>query len=341
MTHDHLQMIWFLLIGVLLVGYTILDGYDLGAGFWHLFAKKEEHKTQILNSVGPFWDGNEVWLLTGGGALFAAFPHVYATVFSGFYLALMLVLLALICRAVSIEYRNKVDSPGWKRTWDLLFGLGSALPALLFGVALGNVLRGIPLNESHTFTGNFFTLLNPYALLFGLTGLAMFMTHGAVYIAMKSDKDLGELAGKWAKASWLIYLVLFVVLNISTIVFKRHLGLDNPIIGLNTVIAIFVLVDIMLLGFAMRRGEFGRAFLMSSIGMAGLWLMVGVGLFPNIVYALDAPEYNLTITNASSSRLTLQTMFIIALIGMPFVIGYTIWAQRALGGKVGIEPEEY
>lgn len=184
-----LQVIWFILIGVLLLGYTILDGYDLGAGFWYLFTKKEAHKKAIINAIGPFWDGNEVWILTGGGAIFAAFPDVYATVFSGFYLALMLVLLALIFRAVPIEYRNQHDNPQWKKWWDLGFGLGSALPALLFGVALGNVVNGLPLDELINFTGNFFTLLNPYPLLFGLTGFAMFLTHGALYIQLKTDGE--------------------------------------------------------------------------------------------------------------------------------------------------------
>src|SRR5512147_1077494 len=172
-----LNTVWFLLIGVLLTGYAILDGFDLGVGVLHLFARDEEERRLHINAIGPVWDGNEVWLLTGGGALFAAFPVVYATVFSGFYLALMLLLVALILRAVSMEFRSKVDSPGWKKVWDWAFGIGSLLPAILFGVAFGNVLRGIPINEQGLFTGSFLELLNPYAILIGLLSLALFTMH--------------------------------------------------------------------------------------------------------------------------------------------------------------------
>jgi len=175
-----LQVTWFLLIGVLLTGFAILDGFDLGVGVWHLRARGDRERRTLLNAVGPVWDGNEVWLLTAGGALFAAFPPVYASVFSGFYMALMLLLLALIFRAVSMEFRGKVESDGWRRFWDLGFGLGSALPAILFGVAVGNIMRGIPLDADGNFTGTFFSLLHPYALATGLLSLAAFVCHGAI-----------------------------------------------------------------------------------------------------------------------------------------------------------------
>jgi len=174
-----LQVAWYFLIGLFLLVYAILDGFDLGVGFWYLFAKKEDHRRLLLNAIGPVWDGNEVWLLTGGAAIFAAFPQIYATVFSGFYLALMLVIFGLIFRAVSIEFRDKGESPGWRNFWGAAFGIGSILAALLFGVAVGNILRGLPLDEHGNFTGTFFTLLNPYALLIGLLGFVMFATHGA------------------------------------------------------------------------------------------------------------------------------------------------------------------
>ncbi|MCL5030614.1 MAG: cytochrome d ubiquinol oxidase subunit II, partial [Bacteroidetes bacterium] len=174
-----LNLTWFLLVGVLIIGYAILDGFDLGVGVIHLFTKDEIEKRIEMNAIGPVWDGNEVWLLTGGGALFAAFPIVYATVFSGFYIAFMLLLTALIFRAVSFEFRGKVNSSGWKKLWDLAFGLGSLLPSILFGVAIGNILRGIPINEQGNFTGSFIDLLNPYSILIGLLSLAMFIMHGA------------------------------------------------------------------------------------------------------------------------------------------------------------------
>ena len=173
-----LQVTWYFLIGFLLTVYAVLDGFDLGVGFWHLFTKSDEDRRVLLNAVGPVWDGNEVWLITGGGALFAAFPHVYATVFSGMYLALMLVLYALIFRAVSMEFRSKDPSARWRAGWDAAFSLGSVVPALLFGVALGNLLRGLLLDATKTYVGGFFNLLNPYALLIGVVGLAMIATHG-------------------------------------------------------------------------------------------------------------------------------------------------------------------
>ena len=191
-----LQTTWFLLVGVLLAGYTILDGFDLGVGTLHLFlAKDDRERRTSLNSIGPVWDGNEVWLLTGGGALFAAFPPVYATVFSGFYLALMLLLVALIVRAVSLEFRSKEASPRWRQGWDVAFAVSSALPALLFGVALGNVLRGVPLDADGEYAGTFFTLLNPFALVVGLGGLAMFVMQGACWLNLKTEGAMKARAG--------------------------------------------------------------------------------------------------------------------------------------------------
>lgn len=169
-----LNTIWFVLVAVLITGYAVLDGFDLGVGVLHLLTKKEEEKRVNINAIGPVWDGNEVWLLTGGGALFAAFPVVYATVFSGFYIALMLLLLALIFRAVSFEFRGKVENERWKKSWDYAFGIGSLLPLILFGVAIGNILRGIPIDINGIFTGNFFTLLNPYSILVGVLSLFLF-----------------------------------------------------------------------------------------------------------------------------------------------------------------------
>jgi len=187
-----LQTIWFLLVGVLLIGYAILDGFDLGVGVLTLFRKNAHDRRLMINAIAPVWDGNEVWLLTGGGALFAAFPPVYATVFSGFYLAFMLLLVFLILRGISMEFRSQVDSPAWKNFWDLMFGIGSLVPAILYGVAIGNILRGIPLDETQTFTGTFLGLLNPYAILIGVLGLVMFVCHGAIYMTMKAEGQLED-----------------------------------------------------------------------------------------------------------------------------------------------------
>jgi cytochrome d ubiquinol oxidase subunit II len=329
-----LQITWFLLIGLLLTVYAILDGFDLGLGFWHLFAKKDEERRMLISAVGPVWDGNEVWLLTGGGAIFAAFPPVYATVFSGFYLALMLLLLALIFRAVSVEFRSKVESSGWRRAWDTAFGLGSSLAALLFGVALGNLLRGLPLDAEGNFQGSFFTLLNPYALMIGATGFAMLVTHGALYVSLKTSGELESRARSWAKIAWLGYLGLFAGASTVTITVMPGL-LDNYLYSpILFVIPGLALLFIVLLGVFTIRGNPRRAFLFSALSIVGLMSTAGASLFPRLVPALGAPELSLTAFNSSSSELTLTTMLILALCGMPLVIAYTIWAHKKFAYKI-------
>jgi cytochrome d ubiquinol oxidase subunit II len=334
-----LQTIWFLLIGVLLTVYAILDGFDLGVGFWHLFTKKDEHRRAFLNAIGPVWDGNEVWLLTGGGAIFAAFPHVYATVFSGLYLALMLVLFALIFRAVSIEFRSKSPSASWRNTWDRAFSIGSVVPALLFGVAVGNILRGLALDATKNFTGTFFDLLNPYALLFGLLSFAMFITHGALYLVLKTENELALRAKRWAQNVWGIYLGLFVLASIVTIITQPQL-LENyfnvPVLWLFPIFAIAMIIAVRVFN---GKDKAGRAFLSSSLAIVGLCATAAAGLFPNLVPALNNPQWSLTVVNASSSTLTLTVMLILALLGMPIVIGYTIWIYRTFRGKVKLDAD--
>jgi cytochrome bd ubiquinol oxidase subunit II len=328
-----LQVTWFLLIGGLLTVYAILDGFDLGVGFWHLFTKKDNERRNLLKSIGPVWDGNEVWLLTGGGAIFAAFPPVYASVFSGLYLAVMFLLFALILRAVSIEFRSKVEAPGWRKTWDLGFGCGSSLAALLFGVALGNLLRGLPLDESGNFTGTFFSLLNPYALLIGLVGFGMLATHGALYIRFRTDGDLSTKARGWALKSWVVYLVLFCAAVIATIATQGHLldnYLSNPVLWLIPAVS---LASLAMIGIFTSKDKPKLAFVASSLSIASMMGLAGAAMFPNLVPALNASELSLTVFNSSSSELTLQTMLILALIGMPFVVAYTILVYRAFGSR--------
>jgi cytochrome d ubiquinol oxidase subunit II len=336
-----LQIAWFFLVGVLLTGYAILDGFDLGAGFWYLFAKGDKNRRMILNGVGPVWDGNEVWLLTGGGALFAAFPPVYATVFSGFYLALLVVLLGLIARAVSLEFRSKVENETWRKGWDWAFGLGSTVPALLFGVALGNVMRGIPMDAFGDFTGSFFTLLNPYSLVIGLTGLAMLLTHGGIFIQLKAYGKMEDEAKVWTHYAWIAYMVLFVLATILTFATQSHLTTNFwkvPPLGL---IPIITGAAIVAAGIFNRRCEPVKAFIASAVSIAGMMGIVGASLFPNMVRALGNPDYSLTIFNSSSSQLTLTVMLIIALVGMPVVIGYTIWIYNKFKGKVEVEKGIY
>ena len=329
---SELQVTWFLLIGVLLAGYAILDGFDLGVGFWHLFARKDEERRIFLRAIGPVWDGNEVWLLTGGGALFAAFPPVYASVFSGFYLALILVLLGLIFRVVSIEFRSQLQDPGWRSRWDVAFSLGSAVPALLFGVALGNLVRGVPLNESGDYIGGFFALLNPYSLLVGVTGLAMFATHGALYLVLKTE---GELQGKvrvWASKAWIVYLPLFLLSATWSLVAHQEGSILLPLAA--SLIALLAIVGIEVFN---RAGAGGRAFLASAASIAALFGAAGSTIFPNLVRASNDASLSLSIFNASASQNSLTVMLIIALLGMPVVVGYTIFIYRTFAGPVRAE----
>jgi len=334
-----LQVIWFFLVGVLLVGYTILDGFDLGVGFWHLRAKGDDERRAMLNAVGPVWDGNEVWLLTAGGALFGAFPAVYASVFSGFYLALMLVLLVLMARAISFEFRSQVASTGWRSAWDVIFSVSSTVAILLFGVALGNVLRGIPLDAAGNYTGTFFGLLNPFALMTGVLGLAMLAFHGALYLVVKASGDLEERARSWVAPAGFAYLALFLISVVVTITTQGHLVDNYRAFPLLLAIPVAVLSLISGALFLHRNGESGRAFLCSSLSIAAIWAQVGAGLFPNLVPALGSPELSLTLVNAASGELTLKAMLAIALLGMPLVIGYTAWVYWIFKGKVDVSHE--
>ncbi|MBF0441582.1 MAG: cytochrome d ubiquinol oxidase subunit II [Oligoflexales bacterium] len=318
-----LQITWFFLVGILLSGYAVLDGFDLGVGFWHFFAKEEKEKSFFIESVAPFWDGNEVWLLTGGGAIFAAFPPVYSSIFSGFYLAFILVLMGLIFRAVSIEYRGLVGSQNWKKAWDMAFAAGSTLSAILFGIALGNIVRGIPLDNTGSYTGSFFDLLNPYALLVGLTGLSMFAVHGAVFILLKSSGKIRDKVRRWFSICWWIYAGLFLV-STSWSIF----GIQRGSVIVSALLALIALSSIALVRVWVKREEYFKSFLASSSAIISILGAVGASLFPNLVPASNDADLSLSIYNSSSSQNTLIVMTVLALLGMPVVIGYTVYIYR-------------
>ncbi len=336
-----LQIVWFLLFTFLIAGYAVLDGFDLGVGILHLFAKNDEERRIGINAIGPVWDGNEVWLVTGGGALFAAFPIVYATVFSGFYLALMLVLAALIARAVSMEFRGKVDGARWRRVWDLSFGIGSLLAVLLFGVAMGNILRGIPINDKYVYVGTFLGLLNPYALLIGVLSVVMMVMHGAAYLSMKSEGELRERMLRWVTPAWMVFVVLFFVATIATyfvapFLFEGKLG--SPFFW---VFLVLIAAGVAYVPVAAKAGQSGRLFGATSAIVLSTVALSGVGLFPRLVPSLLNLENSLTIMNASAYPATLQAMLIIALIGMPLVLAYTFFVYRVFKGKVVLHEDSY
>jgi len=336
-----LNTVWFALVGVLLTGYAILDGFDLGVGVLHLFARDEAERRIHLNAIGPVWDGNEVWLLTGGGALFAAFPVVYATVFSGFYLALMLVLVALILRAVSFEFRGKMASPAWRRTWDWAFGLSSLVATLVFGVAVGNLLRGLPFDADGNLAIGLFGLLNPYALLVGLLGVAMFLMHGATYLTLKTEGALRDRMAKLAGDLWVAYVVMFVLATLGTFVAARWVfrgpGPTVPTLAC----AVLLLGAEFVLPLALRDRRYGRAFLASCVAIAAQIGLAAAALYPRLVPARPDLARSLTIYNASSSPRTLTTMLVIALVGMPLVIAYTAVIYRVFRGKTVLGEHSY
>jgi cytochrome d ubiquinol oxidase subunit II len=336
-----LNTIWFILVGVLFTGYAMLDGFDLGVGALHLFTKKDEERRVLLNAIGPVWDGNEVWLVTGGGALFAAFPNVYATVFSGFYLAFYLLLASLIFRAVAIEFRSKQPMRWWRQTWDIGFSVGSILSALLMGVALGNIAWGIPIDERGEFAGTFLGLLMPYPLLVGVTTVALFMMHGAIYGVMKTEGALHDKLRVWAMRCIIFFVICAATTTMATLLYVPHMA-DR--VRANPWLFSIVLVNMLAIANIPREFHHNRdwlAFLSSCMAMITLMLLFGLNLFPNLVYSLPNPENSLNIYNAASSHKTLGIMLIIACIGVPIVIAYTVCIYWIFRGKVKLDRMSY
>jgi cytochrome bd ubiquinol oxidase subunit II len=336
-----LNSIWFWLVGILIIGYAILDGFDFGVGILSLFGRDEQERRVHFNAIGPVWDGNEVWLVTGGGALFAAFPIVYATVFSGFYLAMMLLLVALIFRAVSFEFRSKVESSAWRRAWDWAFGLGSLLPAVLFGVAVGNILHGIPVDANGNYLGTFISLLNPYSIGVGLLSLGLFTMHGAIYLAAKTDAPLRDRCQKWATQLWMAYVMLYVIMTLWTWLASPFLFTNSLSQPAFYIFLILLVSAIVYLPIPLKAGKFNRAFFISSLIIAMMLGQMALSLYPRLVPSSIDLQYSLTIYNASSSPLTLQIMLVIAAIGMPIVIAYSIFIHYMFRGKVEITEESY
>ena len=329
-----LNSIWFVLVGVLFTGYAMLDGFDLGIGALHLLTRKDEERRLMINAIGPVWDGNEVWLVTGGGALFAAFPDVYATVFSGFYLAFELLLFALIFRAVAIEFRSKQPMRWWRQMWDIGFSAGSIVSALLIGVAMGNIAQGIPIDANGEFAGTFLGLLQPYPLLLGVTTLALFMMHGAIYGVMKTEGDLHDRLRGWAMNSIIFFVICAATTTMATLLYVPHMAArvkDHP--------WLFSIVLVNMLSIANIPREFHRgkdwlAFISSCATMASLMLLFGIDQYPYMVYSQPNPENSLTIYNACSSQKTLGIMLVIACIGVPIVLTYTACVYWIFRGKV-------
>jgi cytochrome d ubiquinol oxidase subunit II len=336
-----LNIVWFVLVGVLITGYAVLDGFDLGVGMLQPFVHKDEHRRIFLNAIGPVWDGNEVWLVTGGGALFAAFPEAYATVFSGFYLPFMALLCTLIFRAVAIEFRSKEPWPWWRKTWDYLFCLSSTGAAFLIGVTMGNIVAGVPIGPDRNYAGTLMDLLNPYALLMGVTVVLLFAMHGAIYLVMKCEGELHDTVRKWVPRLIGFFLAAYILMNFYTLIevpYVYETVQKRQWILLVIAAAVLVILNIP------REFHHGRdfnAFLSSCGGMVLMMAAFGLTYFPHMVLSSPHPENSLTIYNAASSPKTLGIMLIIAIIGIPVVLAYTASIYYIFRGKTKLTSHSY
>jgi len=342
MSYELLCIIWFILLNILLIGYAILDGFDLGVGFLHPFvANNDNERRLVMNSIGPLWDGNEVWLVTFGGALFAMFPEAYASIFSAFYLPFVLLLFALIFRAVSLEFRSKRTSPAWRSFWDILFFTGSTLAALLFGVAVGALMQGLAISERGDFLGSMLDLISGFSLTVGLFTVALLAMHGSIYLYMKTEGALQKRLYGWMRGTWFVYVLFFIIVTVWSTLFVpaslQHFR-DNPILWIVPVINIAAIANIMR---AIRRKRPFYAFISSCLTITALVILFSANLFPNLVPAVNNAAYNITIFNGASSPLTLKIGLIIVAIGMPLVLSYTSLIYWTFRGKVTLGPDSY
>lgn len=336
-----LQFSWFTIFVILLVGYAILDGFDLGVGMLHLSTQKDQDRRIMLNAIGPVWDGNEVWLVTAGGALFAGFPTIYATMLSGFYLLVMLLLNGLIFRAVAIEFRSKRPSILWRWGWDIIFSVGSFMISFILGVILGNLIRGIPLDAAQEFKGQLSDLFSPYAILVGCLVVALFMMHGSIYILMKTEGDFHERMRKRTQPCIILFIMVYLVTTMATLIYIPHMVdvfHDRPLFFLLAVINLLVVANIPR---EIVQAKDTRAFICSCLNIICLLSLYALGTYPNVVRAINDPTLSLTIYNASSSPKTLEILFLFAFIGIPLVISYTIAIYYIFRGKVKLDKHSY
>ena len=338
-----LQFAWFILLGVLMAGYAILDGFDLGVGILHLFGRGDQERRVFMNSIGPIWDGNAVWLVVLGGATFAAFPNAYAAAFSGFYLGFMLLLCCLIFRAVAMEFRSKRPSPWWRGSWDVAFSVSSALATFLFGVVVGNCMQGLPLGADGDLTRSLSLagLLNPYSILTGLFAVSVFAMHGSIYLYLKTEGPLQGLVKGWMWRTFFLFLAAYLVLSAWTLIalpdstanFARHQWL--------WVVPFFNVLAIANVPRAIYCGKPFDAFFSSAAAIVAFTFLFAAALFPNLITSSEGAEYSLTLSRAASSETTLEIMLVIAAMGMPFVLAYTAAVYWVFRGKIKLAPGSY
>lgn len=337
-----INTLWYILFVIIISVYLILDGFDLGVGILHLFIARNDNERRVLfNSIGPIWDGNEVWLVIGGTVFFAAFPFAYASLFSGFYVALMLVLLVLILRTVAMEFRSKKPNPSWRSLWDIVFCISSIGIALLLGVAFGNIIRGVPLDGEGNMAVSLFSLLNPYSLLVGVTAIFMFAIHGVIYLVIKTEADLQKRTKDLVSKLIIIYAVLIIVVMAATLLIQDTIRLSYLAKPWLVILPILWLVAVIATWLWFKGGRYFQAFIASSVTILSLLLATAAGLYPNLLVSNLDSTFNLTVTNAASETNTLTIMLVIALIGLPFILLYSIGVHYFFRGKVKVDSSGY
>ena len=324
-----LNILWFILLTVLFIGFFFLEGFDYGVGMLLPFIAKEDNERRaVINTIGPVWDGNEVWMITAGGAMFAAFPHMYATLFSGFYVALVFMLMGLIIRGVAFEFRGKREEPAWRKRWDMAIFVGSLVPALLWGVTIANLMRGVPIEADFNYYGGLIPLLNPYSLLGGLVFLSLFIIHGASFLGIKLEGELKQRAKDLGGKVWILAVVLTVAFLVWTYLATDIL--NNP--GFDGMIpAVLAAVALLAYGWFLRKGREGLTFISGGLVIVLATVMVFSGLFPRLMISTLDTANNLTIYNASASPYTLKVLTIVAAVFLPVILvyqGWTYWMFR-------------
>lgn len=337
-----LALIWYFVIILAIICYAMLDGFDLGVGLLHLFAKTDEDRRIFLNAIGPVWDGNEVWLVIVGGALFAGFPEVFGTLFSTFYIPTFVLLMGLMFRAVSIEFRSKQPSERWRRNWDLCFFFGSFVISFGVGVLLSNLITGIPLDRDHVFVGSFSDLIHPYALMVGVMTVALFTMHGAIFLVMKTEGKLHDRIRRWVPKVIAFFILTFLIVTTMTIYNKPHMTAPMGRYPALLSIPVFAFATIFLVPYLMKKQWDGWAFICSCVCIALLLSLAAIGTFPNMILSTINPQTNsLQIYNSASSELTLKVLLIIVSIGIPLVLAYGFYIYRVFRGKVEIDSTSY
>jgi cytochrome d ubiquinol oxidase subunit II len=334
--------LWYLVVGLLFSGYAILEGFDYGAGAWHLFLKEDISRRIAINAIGPLWDANQVWLIIGGGALFAGFPVMYATLLSSMYIPFMLFLMLLVLRSSAIKFRSAEEMIWWRKTWDIIYFASNTLISFLLGVVLANVLQGLEIGENYSYKGGmFFSFLNPYAIMVGLTSLSLFMTQGAIFLLLKTEGRLYARLTFLLKKSMIFFLVSFAATSMYTLVFLPGVTdkfREFPVFFVIPVLAFLAVANIPRL---VSKKKYAYALIFSSLTMAFLLMLVAFQLYPVLLPSKISPEYSVTIYNAASSQKSLGIMLTIVAIGSPLLAGYFLFLYRTFHGKVKLDDTSY